>query len=189
MPVKGRIQNRFCEIAVWLIIGPHPLSLKSAEQPVSSKCFFLKSHRVQLFIAEHHITDNHRHFYDKFPLFILLLPCMRTLCRIRIIALFAVLFYPCKRLLKFFRIIDTLIHTAQNFRHIDPLRPHAKILNIEGRIKERAHNPHGYRAKSDICLILHLSDSQCAACKPQDLLCDIFRNFLFFHVLHIPSVN
>ena len=114
---------------------------------------------------------------------------MGTALRIGIHPLRTVFVYPVQCPVKFFLIINSLVHTAENLGHIHPFRAHAKIMDIKGRIHKGSHDPHGNRTDIQIGFIFQLADSQCSLRKQKDLTLHILRDTVILHVLDILSVD
>ena len=55
VPVKRRIQDRFKEVAVRVVIRPLPLALKSTGNGVVAKRLFTESGLIQIWIADHQV--------------------------------------------------------------------------------------------------------------------------------------
>ena len=102
-----------------------------------------------------HGERNQRHLDNRFPITILLFASALFFRRVIFSSFFAVFLYPGQGAVKFFGIINTLIHAAQEFGHIHRFHAHTKIGFEEVVIHDGSRNTHRDCAKGDVGFAPH----------------------------------
>ena len=73
VPVEGRVQDCFHEVAVGGMVGPLALSLKARRDGVAAQSFFTVAQFRQARIAHHQVARDDRHLHRRCPIRVLLL--------------------------------------------------------------------------------------------------------------------
>src|SRR5437868_4411829 len=74
VPIERGVQDRFQEIAVWIMICPMALALKAGQNGVMAQRLFAETQLCQARIANHQVANNDRAFDDEIPFPVLALP-------------------------------------------------------------------------------------------------------------------
>ena len=107
---------------------------------------------------------------------VFLFSCFLYRFRIFIKSFFAVFFCPFECLLKFFFIVDSFFHAADQFYFVHRFHTHTEILFQKCSIDDGATNSHCHRSNLQIRSSTHRCHCYCTSPKSQKLLLDIFRN-------------
>ena len=140
VPVKAGIENGFGEVAVGEPVCPHTLSLKAAQNCISTMAFFCPAHFQQLRIAEENVLYDQRKLNNEFPFLCLFFGSAGLLdaegvdllilrhVPIDIIALRTIRLYPRQSLFILVVVIDAQMDPAENFSQVYPFCTDSQIL-------------------------------------------------------------
>jgi len=140
-------------------------------------------------ITDHQVTGDESHFDRFLPFHVQLGAGTPGFGRVIILALGAMFFDPSQGAGIFLRIINSLVHAAQKFRHVKGLDPHAEMLLEERLIHNRTGNAHGDPAHAEVGFAAHERGGQAGPGELQQLGLYVRRQALIAAILHIPAVN
>jgi len=155
-----------------------------------TESFLFSSLSTEIWIANHEVAHDHRHFDAGFPYPVFADSRMLFIERIVVLTFFAIGLYPLHCPTKFCFRIDFFFDTPHNFAHIDIFVAHAKVFSKEIGVDDRACYTHGYGAYREVALSTHPCSSDTRASEAQNLLCNILWNSLSIrNVLDIPTID
>ena len=192
VPVKRGTHQRLGEVKVGDIVGPLALALHTGSDGVVAQTLLLEAQLLETRVAVHQVVDD-KHILDgELPVLVLLLAGLGlAYLLVVVVALIglAVLLGPSHGLLVLLRVIDTLVHTAQDFDQVHILGTHAEIVLEEVGVDDTSGNTHTGVTHAQIALAAHRSHSLCGAGKAQYLFCHVGWDSVVVEVLHIMAVD
>ena len=126
VPVKRAVEQRFSGIAIGVLIGPVALTLETGGDGVVAQRLLHQPFFRQFRVALHHVADAHRHQQALFQHRAALCFIALILLSVLIFAVAEVFIRPRQRHLQLGFIIDFLIDSPAQLRHVDSLDLHAE---------------------------------------------------------------
>ena len=124
VPVKRAVEQRFGGIAIGVLIGPVALTLETGGDGVVAQRLLHQPFFRQLRVALHHVADAHRHQQALFQHRAALRFIALILLGVLIFAVAEMFIRPRQRHLQLGFIIDFLIDSPAQLRHVDSLNLH-----------------------------------------------------------------
>ena len=108
----------------------------------------------------HKIHDDQRHLHDKFPICIFLGASLLFFRAVFVPAFvdFTVFLYPSHRFLKFFGVVNTFVHPAQNLYFVHAFVSHAEVFLKEVVVYDRTGDTHRHAADRKVRFSSQLGD-------------------------------
>ena len=134
VPVERRCHYSLGEVCIRKPVRPLSLTLEAARNSISAERFFVPAEIVEFGVSVKDIAHDYRHFNDKFPILVCgndfrfcnnIGECFRS---VFIKALFAVCFYPSKRLFIFFFIVNANAYSAEDFNFVNPFSSDTEVF-------------------------------------------------------------
>ena len=150
--------------------------------------FFLAAFR-QIWISVHQIFDDAHHLNDKLPILFLFFRSLLNFRRVLIKTFPALFLGPCKSFLKFFFVVDTFCHTADDFHFIHGFHTHAQIFFDKCRINDGSADSHTDGSDLQIGFSPHGGSCHSRTAEAEKFFLYIFRNLRIVCILHIMAIN
>ena len=192
VPVKRGTHQRLGEVKVGDIVGPLALALHTGSDGVVTQTLLLEAQLLETRVAVHQVVDDKHILYGELPVLVLLLAGLGlAYLLVVVVALIglAVLLGPSHGLLVLLGVIDTLVHTAQDFDQVHILGTHAEIVLEEVGVDDTSGDTHTGVTHAQITLAAHRSHSLCGTGKAQYFFCHVGRDSVVVEVLHIMAVD
>ena len=147
VPIKGGVEDGLEEVAIGEVIRPLALSLESRRDGIVTQGLLAVAEIRQARVADHQVASDESHLHDHLPVRVLLLAASLHLPGIVVLALAAVGLCPLRGAGQLLGVVDPLVHTTDELRHVDRFDAHPQILLKESMLDNGPGNSHGYAAQ------------------------------------------